>query len=211
MRPNKLHTFILKNVSDTNAFAKSEQPCTATIADSPMEPTLSVGGAAHRCRRIICGLGVVDSPSRGTPSVSIRVFGVSTGRAQDSQRKMVVDRDVCPSLCLDRSSRKSSLSSIQVKILKGSLAYVRIRVTDFASLWYKYTYDKIKVCIWESGDHDGEGFQALTVGYCPPTLFFTHGKLGSRWLGMLFRSLKGHPSLSACPGFIWIFCIKSYA
>ncbi|KAK9011723.1 hypothetical protein V6N11_039806 [Hibiscus sabdariffa] len=196
MRPNKLHTFILKNVSDTNAFAKSEQPCTATIADSPMEPTLSVGGAAHRCRRIICGLGVVDSPSRGTPSVSIRVFGMDL-----DERWLRVGCGVGFS-CLFMSCLKE-FRRVEPKILKERWMLTGILLWLF--VW------KIKVCIWESGDHDGEGFQALTVGYCPPTLFFTHGKLGSRWLGMLFRSLKGHPSLSACPGFIWIFCIKSYA
>ncbi|KAK9041809.1 hypothetical protein V6N11_016899 [Hibiscus sabdariffa] len=182
-----------------------------------------------------CGLGVVDSPSQETLSVSIRVFGL--------------DLDV---------------RWLRVGCGEWSSAYGRIWVSDFTSLWYKFTLDKafhspklsaqtlfsylhgckgnfgmhpdgfvgylvlcsiemvyllarmlvwlllwvfvwkIKVGLWESGDHDGEDIKALTVRYYPPTFSFTHEQPSSSRSDMLFRSLKGHPSFYAYPGFIGI-------
>ncbi|KAL4309316.1 hypothetical protein GQ457_01G027960 [Hibiscus cannabinus] len=48
------------------------------------------------------------------------------------------------------------------------------------------------------------GIKALTIGYYPPTFSFTHEQSGSSWSDMLCRSLKGHPSFYAYPGFIGI-------
>ncbi|KAK9025955.1 hypothetical protein V6N11_038808 [Hibiscus sabdariffa] len=261
-----------------------------------------------------CGLGVVDSPSQETLSVSIKVFfldldvswlrvgcGVGFSRLfmlhseefQWVEAKFLRERWhwmgtlVRPCawighwkklyhplfrfiLVYDPLSFMDSLYYrfftivSEVEILEWSIAYGRIWVSDFTSLWYKFTLDKafhspklsaqillsylhgskwnfgmhpngfvgylvlcfiemvymlarmlvwlllwvfvwkIKVGLWESGDHDGEGIKALTVGYYPPTFSFTHEQSGSSWSDMLFRSLKGHPSFYAYPRFIGI-------
>ncbi|KAK8683271.1 hypothetical protein V6N13_039336 [Hibiscus sabdariffa] len=198
-----------------------------------------------------CGLGVVDSPSQETLSVSIRVFGLDldvrwlrvgcgvgfsrlfmlhSEKFRWIEAKFLRERwqwmgklvQPCawighrkkPYYPLFRSKSWNGVLHMEEYESRisprcgTSLPLIRLFIVlsyllkSYCPIFMDANGLLIKAGLWESGDHDGEGIKALTVGYYPPTFSFTHEQSGSSWSDMLFRSLKGISY--AYPGFIGI-------
>ncbi|KAK8661076.1 hypothetical protein V6N13_051978 [Hibiscus sabdariffa] len=103
-----------------------------------------------------CGLGVVDSPSQETLSVSIKVFCLDldvrwlrVGCGVGFSRLFMLHSEefqwVEAKFLRERWQWMGTLVFTivsEVEILEWSIAYGRIWVSDFTSLWYKFTLDK---------------------------------------------------------------------